>query len=32
MANKEAEEVFLSGIQTGQIPPDKRPVIIDVVI
>jgi len=29
---KEAEEVFLSGIQTGEIPPDKRPVIIDVVI
>ncbi|MBI3378458.1 MAG: thymidine phosphorylase [Nitrospirae bacterium] len=29
---KEAEEVFLSGIQAGEIPPDKRPVIIDVVI
>ncbi|MCG2813895.1 MAG: thymidine phosphorylase [Thermodesulfovibrionales bacterium] len=28
----EAEKVFLSGIQAGQIPPDKRPVIIDVVI
>ncbi|MEK7267469.1 MAG: thymidine phosphorylase, partial [Nitrospirota bacterium] len=28
---KEAEEVFLSGIQAGEIPPDKRPVIIDVV-
>lgn len=28
----EAEEVFLSGIQAGEIPPDKRPVIIDVVI
>ncbi|MBT9536711.1 MAG: thymidine phosphorylase, partial [Nitrospirae bacterium] len=29
---KEAEEVFLSGIQAGEIPPDKRPVIIDVVV
>ncbi len=29
---KEAEELFLSGIQTGEIPPDKRPVIIDVVL
>ncbi|MBU4320226.1 MAG: thymidine phosphorylase [Nitrospinae bacterium] len=28
----EAEKVFLSGIQAGQIPPDKRPIIIDVVI
>ena len=28
----EAEEVFLSGIQAGEIPPDKRPIIIDVVI
>lgn len=29
---KEAEEIFLSGIQTGEIPPDKKPVIIDVVL
>jgi thymidine phosphorylase len=29
---KEAEEIFISGIQVGDIPPDKKPVIIDVVI
>lgn len=29
---QEAEKVFLSGIQIGEIPPDKRPVIVDVVI
>jgi len=28
----EAEEIFISGLQVGDIPPDKKPVIIDVVI
>ncbi|MDI6745462.1 MAG: thymidine phosphorylase [Thermodesulfovibrionales bacterium] len=27
---KEAEEVFLSGIRTGEIPPDRKQIIIDV--
>jgi len=29
---KEAEEVFLSGIQAGEIPPDRKQVIIDVIM
>lgn len=29
---KEAEDEFLSGVQLGEIPPDKTAVIIDVII
>ena len=29
---EQAEEIFISGIQTGDIPPDKRAVIIDTII
>ncbi|MEK6651370.1 MAG: thymidine phosphorylase [Nitrospirota bacterium] len=29
---KEAEDLFLSGIQVGEIPPDKTAIIIDVII
>jgi len=29
---KEAEAVFISGIQVGEIPPDKRAIIIDALI
>jgi pyrimidine-nucleoside phosphorylase len=29
---KEAEEIFLSGIKVGDIPPDKKAIIIDTII
>lgn len=29
---KEAEDEFLSGVQLGEIPPDRRALIIDVII
>ncbi len=29
---KEAEDMFLSGIQLSEIPPDKKAIIIDVII